>query len=85
MAGVLSMGCCHTVSLEQRSCEARLFGNDQNVNVIVAKKTLPPFLPRTQAQLKAQSFMLESGQLFWVNRWAWPDVCEVTASWQPAG
>ncbi len=36
MAGVLSMDCCHTVSLEQWSCEARLFGNDQNVNVIVA-------------------------------------------------
>lgn len=82
-AGVLSVDCCGIVSLEQQSCEARLFGNDQNVNVIVANP--PSFTPRTQAQLKAQSFKLESGQLFWVNRWAWPDVCEVTASWQPAG
>lgn len=71
--------CSRTVSPEQWSCEARLIGNDQHVNVIIETP------PRTQAQLKVQSFKLESGQLFWVNRWAWPDVCEVTASWQPAG
>lgn len=35
-------------------------------------------------QLKAWSLRLEGGQLFWVNGWAWPDVCPLTASWQPS-
>lgn len=32
-AGFLWEDSCHAVSFEQWSCEARLFGNDQNVNV----------------------------------------------------
>lgn len=54
------------------------------MNVIVTNQ--PALSPaRTQAQLKVQSVTLESGQLLWVNRWVWPDVSEVTASWQLAG
>lgn len=53
MAGVPSMACCQTVSLEQWSCEARRFANDQNVNVIVEDPPSSPHPPQSTSTIKS--------------------------------